>query len=31
MLLPYFAVADLDAALERVRSLGGSVIDPGSR
>ncbi|MFZ1996953.1 MAG: VOC family protein [Solirubrobacteraceae bacterium] len=29
--LPYFAVADLDAALERVRELGGSVIHPGSR
>jgi predicted enzyme related to lactoylglutathione lyase len=28
---PYFAIADLDAALERVRSLDGSVIDPGSR
>lgn len=28
--LPYFAVADLDAALERVRTLGGSVIHPGS-
>jgi predicted enzyme related to lactoylglutathione lyase len=29
--LPYFAVADLDAALERVRELGGSVIHPGAR
>ncbi len=29
--LPYFAVTDLDAALERVRALGGSVIHPGSR
>jgi predicted enzyme related to lactoylglutathione lyase len=29
--LPYFAVADLEAALERVRMLGGSVIHPGSR
>lgn len=29
--LPYFAVADLEAALERVRSLGGSVIHPGER
>jgi predicted enzyme related to lactoylglutathione lyase len=29
--LPYFAVSDLDAALERVRTLGGSVIHPGSR
>lgn len=29
--LPYFAVEDLEAALDRVRSLGGSVIHPGSR
>ncbi len=29
--LPYFAVADLEAALERVEQLGGSVIHPGSR
>ena len=29
--LPYFTVADLDAALERVRALGGSVIHPGER
>lgn len=29
--LPYFAVADIDAALERVRELGGSVIHPGSQ
>jgi uncharacterized protein len=29
--LPYFAVTDLDAALERVRALGGTVIHPGSR
>jgi len=29
--LPYFAVADLDVALERVRALGGSVVHPGSR
>ena len=29
--LPYFAVADLDEALDRVRALGGSVIHPGSR
>jgi predicted enzyme related to lactoylglutathione lyase len=29
--LPYFAVADLDAALERVKQLGGSVIHPGSQ
>ena len=29
--LPYFGVADLDAALERVRELGGSVVHPGER
>jgi predicted enzyme related to lactoylglutathione lyase len=29
--LPYFTVADLAAALERVRELGGSVIHPGER
>jgi predicted enzyme related to lactoylglutathione lyase len=29
--LPYFAVADLQAALERVRELGGTVIHPGDR
>jgi uncharacterized protein len=29
--LPYFAVSDLDAALERVRTLGGSVVHPGAR
>jgi predicted enzyme related to lactoylglutathione lyase len=29
--LPYFAVDDLDGALERVKELGGSVIHPGSR
>ena len=27
--LPYFAVDDMAAALERVRSLGGSVVHPG--
>jgi predicted enzyme related to lactoylglutathione lyase len=27
--LPYFAVSDLPAALERVEALGGSVIHPG--
>jgi predicted enzyme related to lactoylglutathione lyase len=27
--LPYFAVADMAAALERVRRLGGSVVHPG--
>ena len=29
--LPYFDVADLPAALRRVRDLGGSVIHPGDR
>ncbi len=29
--LPYFAVEDLEAALERVTALGGSVVHPGSR
>jgi predicted enzyme related to lactoylglutathione lyase len=29
--LPYFAVSDLDAALEQVRALGGSVIHPGAQ
>jgi predicted enzyme related to lactoylglutathione lyase len=29
--LPYFSVADLPAALERVREHGGSVIHPGER
>lgn len=29
--LPYFTVADLDAALEQVRALGGTVIHPGER
>ena len=29
--LPYFAVADLDKALERVKELGGSIIHPGSK
>lgn len=29
--LPYFAVDDLEVALERVRELGGSVIHPGER
>jgi predicted enzyme related to lactoylglutathione lyase len=27
--LPYFAVDDMAAALERVRALGGSVVHPG--
>jgi predicted enzyme related to lactoylglutathione lyase len=29
--LPYFAVADLPRALERVRDLGGEVVHPGER
>ncbi len=29
--LPYFAVDDLPAAIERVRELGGAVIHPGER
>jgi predicted enzyme related to lactoylglutathione lyase len=29
--LPYFAVADVAAALERVQALGGSVVHPGER
>jgi predicted enzyme related to lactoylglutathione lyase len=29
--LPYFTVADLATALERVRELGGSVVHPGDR
>jgi predicted enzyme related to lactoylglutathione lyase len=29
--LPYFAVDDLPAALERVAQLGGSVVHPGER
>lgn len=29
--LPYFSVADLPAAVERVRDVGGSVIHPGDR
>jgi len=29
--LPYLAVADMDAALARVRDLGGEVIHPGAR
>ena len=29
--LPYFAVENLDQALERVKELGGSVIHPGAR
>jgi predicted enzyme related to lactoylglutathione lyase len=29
--LPYFNVADLPAALEQVRALGGDVVHPGER
>jgi predicted enzyme related to lactoylglutathione lyase len=29
--VPYFAVADLAAAVERVTALGGSVVHPGER
>jgi predicted enzyme related to lactoylglutathione lyase len=29
--LPYFQVTDLPAALERVKSLGGTVVHPGER
>lgn len=29
--LPYFAVSDLGAALERVKALGGTVVHPGAR
>ena len=29
--LPYFTVADMEAALSQVRALGGAVIHPGSR
>ena len=29
--LPYFEVADIEAALERVVSLGGTVVHPGER
>jgi predicted enzyme related to lactoylglutathione lyase len=29
--LPYFAVADLAEALQRVEALGGSVVHPGER
>ena len=29
--LPYFTIAEMDAALARVKALGGSVIHPGSR
>ena len=29
--LPYFEVADLPAALEQVRALGGDIVHPGAR
>jgi predicted enzyme related to lactoylglutathione lyase len=29
--LPYFPVVDLDAAVERVRALGGEIVHPGGR
>jgi uncharacterized protein len=29
--LPYFEVDDMDAAVERVKALGGTVIHPGER
>jgi predicted enzyme related to lactoylglutathione lyase len=29
--LPYFPVADMKAALDRVRGLGGAVVHPGER
>jgi predicted enzyme related to lactoylglutathione lyase len=29
--LPYFSVAEMDATLERVRELGGTVVHPGER
>jgi predicted enzyme related to lactoylglutathione lyase len=29
--LPYFTVADIEAAIERVREHGGSVVHPGER
>jgi predicted enzyme related to lactoylglutathione lyase len=29
--LPYFPVADLAAAVERVQTLGGSIVHPGER
>jgi len=29
--LPYFAVIDLDAALEKVKALGGTIVHPGAR
>jgi predicted enzyme related to lactoylglutathione lyase len=29
--LPYFEVSDIDATLEQVKALGGSVVHPGAR
>ncbi len=29
--LPYFTVANMDAALDQVQALGGSIVHPGSR
>ena len=29
--LPYFEVADIDAAVQRVQALGGSLVHPGER
>ena len=29
--LPYFAVSDIQAALEKVRALGGTVVHPGEK
>jgi predicted enzyme related to lactoylglutathione lyase len=29
--LPYFTVSDVEAALERVKALGGSVVHPGAQ
>jgi predicted enzyme related to lactoylglutathione lyase len=29
--LPYFEVADIDSALERVKALGGTVVHPGAQ
>lgn len=29
--LPYFEVADIDVALDRVKALGGTVVHPGSQ
>jgi len=29
--LPYFAVSDIEAALEKVRALGGTVVHPGEK